>query len=86
MDKILNRLSTKYTSDAYNVVRNNCNHFTEELCQALCGKDIPEWVNRPAKMGTSTLDVLNAPFEAFNNVIKVFTPSKVSCDSRVWQA
>ena len=80
VDKILNRLSAKYTSDAYNVVRNNCNHFTEELCQALCGKDIPEWVNRPAKMGTSTLDVLNAPFEAFNNVIKVFTPSKVSCD------
>lgn len=78
VDKILNRLSAKYTSDAYNVVRNNCNHFTEELCQALCGKDIPEWVNRPAKMGCSTLDVLNAPFEAFNSVIRVFTPSKAS--------
>ncbi len=43
VDKLLNRLSAKYTSDAYHVLRNNCNHFTDELCQALCGKTIPEW-------------------------------------------
>ncbi|EKX33337.1 hypothetical protein GUITHDRAFT_61510, partial [Guillardia theta CCMP2712] len=48
MDKLLCRLAMKYTSDSYDVVRNNCNHFTDDLCMAICGKSIPEWVNRPA--------------------------------------
>lgn len=43
MDKLLNRLAAKYTSDSYDVLRCNCNHFTEDLCMAVCGKQIPDW-------------------------------------------
>jgi len=48
------------------VIRNNCNHFTDELCAALCNKSIPEWINRPAKMGASTLEALALPFKVRN--------------------
>ena len=47
VDKVLNRLALKYKSAAYNLLRCNCNHFTEELCMALCGKSIPEWCSPP---------------------------------------
>jgi len=40
MDKLLNRLAAKYTSDSYDVLRSNCNHFTEDLCMAICGKQV----------------------------------------------
>ncbi len=43
VDNLLNRLALKYTSATYDVLRCNCNHFTDELCQALAGRTIPEW-------------------------------------------
>eukprot|EP00960_Hanusia_phi_P028538 747457-Hanusia_phi.AAC.4 len=75
MDSILMsrlRLAMKYTSDSYDVLRCNCNHFTDDLCMAICGKAIPEWVNRPARMGASALDALHAPLKAMNSLVNIF--------------
>jgi hypothetical protein len=60
-------LAPSCKQDSYDVLRCNCNHFTEELCMAVCGKPIPEWINRPAKAGAAALEALNAP-------LKVLTP------------
>ncbi|CEP08637.1 hypothetical protein [Parasitella parasitica] len=30
----------------------NCNHFSEDLCKRLTGKQTPGWINRAAKLGT----------------------------------
>jgi hypothetical protein len=43
VDNLLNRLAIKFTSNAYDILRCNCNHFTDELCLALSGCSIPEW-------------------------------------------
>jgi hypothetical protein len=43
VDQLLDRLAVKFKSEAYDVVRCNCNHFTDELCRALSGCSIPEW-------------------------------------------
>jgi hypothetical protein len=32
--------AAKYTSDSYDILRCNCNHFTEDLCMAVCGKQV----------------------------------------------
>jgi hypothetical protein len=47
------RNSPQFRGDAYDTMRNNCNHFTHTLATKL-GVDInyPGWVNRAAKMGS----------------------------------
>mmetsp|Transcript_45127 Transcript_45127/g.106306 ORF Transcript_45127/g.106306 Transcript_45127/m.106306 type:complete len:401 (-) Transcript_45127:37-1239(-) len=78
VDQLLSRLAAKYTSNSYDVIRNNCNHFTEELCIALCAKSIPEWINRPAKMGASALEALSVPFKAVNSFVSLFAKPQKS--------
>lgn len=36
---------------SYNLLTNNCNHFTSALCEALTGKVAPAWLNRAASIG-----------------------------------
>ncbi|GAV63264.1 LOW QUALITY PROTEIN: DUF862 domain-containing protein, partial [Cephalotus follicularis] len=38
----------EYHGDTYNLISNNCNHFTDEISWRLTGKHIPGWVNRLA--------------------------------------
>ena len=35
----------------------------EDLCMAICGVQIPDWINRPAKTGAAALEALNAPLK-----------------------
>eukprot|EP00752_Nemacystus_decipiens_P010526 g9374.t1 len=51
--RILNGLKDEgFKEGGYDVVRNNCNHFCDELAFLLVGKRIPTWVNRAATIGT----------------------------------
>lgn len=46
--------SANYNGDAYHLIFKNCNHFCEDICYKLTGKQIPKWVNRLARIGIIT--------------------------------
>ncbi|GJD12126.1 DeSI-like protein At4g17486 [Galdieria sulphuraria] len=41
-------LIAEYPGSSYSLFYNNCNHFSNDLCERLCGKSIPKWINRLA--------------------------------------
>lgn len=45
-----------YTAVKYNLFKNNCNHFTQDLCEFLVGKSIPSYIKDLPET------VLNTPF------------------------
>ena len=44
-----------YTAGSYNVVTRNCNDFSQALCMLLVSQNIPDWVNRAARIGRNVL-------------------------------
>ncbi|KAI8371777.1 PPPDE putative peptidase domain-containing protein [Radiomyces spectabilis] len=44
-------ISQEFGGTSYNLLTRNCNHFTEEFCRRLTGKQIPAWINRAARLG-----------------------------------
>ena len=40
----LKKLQPKYTAESYDLFKNNCNHFTDEVARALLGRGIPEQI------------------------------------------
>lgn len=51
VEDILDRLRDKYRGNTYHPLQRNCNHFSDELCQALLAKPLPAFVNRLAGWG-----------------------------------
>ncbi|KAK3671195.1 hypothetical protein LTR78_008996 [Recurvomyces mirabilis] len=51
IDSIIHRVSEEFLGEKYNLLTNNCNHFTSTLCSRLTGKPAPGWVNRAAGIG-----------------------------------
>ena len=45
---ILNDMKNDFNIDSYDILKNNCNHFTDELSMILLDKFIPKYVNRLA--------------------------------------
>jgi len=53
--RFLNRLMTKkYRSDNYDVLKNNCNHFTDEFIYFLTGNHIPDDIRNLPEMAMQT--------------------------------
>ena len=46
ISKILSDVKSKYIGNTYDVFKNNCNHFSNELCIKLMNKPIPKYINR----------------------------------------
>ncbi|GKB67401.1 deSI-like protein [Tanacetum coccineum] len=44
--------AANYFGDTYHLIVKNCNHFCNDICYSLTGKQIPGWVNRLAKLGS----------------------------------
>ncbi|KAJ0177512.1 hypothetical protein K1T71_007521 [Dendrolimus kikuchii] len=44
VDYIQGLATTTYTPSAYNLLQHNCNHFTDEVAQFLCGVHIPKHI------------------------------------------
>ncbi|KAK5134457.1 hypothetical protein LTR08_006504 [Meristemomyces frigidus] len=51
IDAILKEVSDEFLGERYNLLTNNCNHFTSALCEKLTRKAAPAWLNRAASIG-----------------------------------
>ncbi|KAI4101088.1 MAG: hypothetical protein LQ339_005211 [Xanthoria mediterranea] len=48
---VIAEVSKGFLGPSYNLLTNNCNHFTSKLCEALTGERAPGWMNRAAGIG-----------------------------------
>jgi len=53
IDEIIREASDRFQGTSYNLLTNNCNHFTSYLCQRLTGRPAPRWLNRAASIGVA---------------------------------
>ncbi|CDJ39971.1 hypothetical protein, conserved, partial [Eimeria tenella] len=37
-------VSPRFTADTYDIINNNCNHFSQEFCRFLLGRDLPLYI------------------------------------------
>lgn len=51
IEAIIREVSQDFLGPSYNLLSNNCNHFTSHLCERLIGKPAPGWLNRAASIG-----------------------------------
>ena len=51
IDCILSKFRHEYYANEYDLIYNNCNHFTKRICKELCNYDLPRWINRAARVG-----------------------------------
>lgn len=53
IEDIIKDTSLKFQGTSYNLLGNNCNHFTSYLCERLTSRPAPAWVNRAASIGVA---------------------------------
>ncbi|MES1907911.1 MAG: hypothetical protein MHM6MM_000940 [Cercozoa sp. M6MM] len=51
IDAVIDELSREFIAGDYNVLRQNCNSFSDALCRRLVDRGIPRYVNRAAWWG-----------------------------------
>jgi len=51
IDCILSKFRHEYYAHEYDLIYNNCNHFTKQFCKELCNYKLPRWINRAARVG-----------------------------------
>ena len=51
IENIIKEVSHVFQGTKYNLLSNNCNHFTSYLCERLTSKAAPSWINRAASIG-----------------------------------
>ena len=47
---IVNKFRQQFLSSEYEIIINNCNDFTKVFCREICNYDVPNWINRAAKI------------------------------------
>jgi hypothetical protein len=52
-------LGRDYNGCDYSILHRNCNHFSSNFCQRLCGATPPRWINRLAQIASWMPFVLN---------------------------
>ncbi|KAL8729298.1 MAG: hypothetical protein Q9166_004795 [cf. Caloplaca sp. 2 TL-2023] len=51
LETVVREVSRQFLGPNYNLLTNNCNHFSSALCRRLTGKAAPGWMNRAANIG-----------------------------------
>lgn len=89
--RALEKLRSEYTGPSYDLLNRNCNHFSTEVCLALCGTAPPAWINRIAGLGARlplcvSETWVNPPVaemdDDFDDSARLFPPSEVAPMSR----
>jgi len=52
--EFLSDISSRYTDKTYDLFENNCNNFSNEVCQFLTGKNIPEFITNLPREALNT--------------------------------
>ncbi|KAL7674199.1 hypothetical protein ACOME3_000478 [Neoechinorhynchus agilis] len=47
---IVKKLRLKYNRGSYHIIRRNCNHFTEDFLNIICGQQLPKWVTKAERL------------------------------------
>eukprot|EP00731_Ephydatia_muelleri_P027946 Em0019g819a len=50
--EVVSAMEKEYIGQYYDMLHNNCNHFSDDFCRRLNGSHIPRWVNRLAYIST----------------------------------
>ncbi len=53
IESIIRQASEEFQGTSYNILTQNCNHFTAYLCRKLTGRSSPGWLNRAARVGVA---------------------------------
>ncbi|KAL9632071.1 MAG: hypothetical protein Q9164_005539 [Protoblastenia rupestris] len=53
IEGIVRDVSQRFLGQSYNLLTNNCNHFTSFLCEKLTSSPAPSWLNRAASIGVA---------------------------------
>ncbi|EON61435.1 hypothetical protein W97_00650 [Coniosporium apollinis CBS 100218] len=53
LEEIIQEASQRFQGTSYNLLTNNCNHFTSYLCEKLTSRPAPSWLNRAASIGVA---------------------------------
>ncbi|KAL9123722.1 MAG: hypothetical protein Q9217_006877 [Psora testacea] len=53
IEGIIKDISQEFLGQSYNLLTNNCNHFTSYLCEKLTSRPAPSWLNRAASIGVA---------------------------------
>ena len=51
IDAVFKEATEEWLGRDYNILKRNCNHFTDWLARRLTGRGLPAWVNRAAGIG-----------------------------------
>ena len=72
----LQEIQNRFSFATYNVIQNNCNHFTNECCNFLLGKDIPHSVLKQAEelIATPLGQMIRPMLEQSQDQLKQGTP------------
>ena len=78
--EFLNDINAEYTEEKYNIISHNCNNFSNEVCEFLVGKKIPDWITGlPNEILSTPLGQMLLPsLQAMTNIpqsIPTFNPS-----------
>ena len=47
VQQAVQEMGEQYKGNAYHLLQRNCNHFSNDLCRKLTGKEAPLWVSDP---------------------------------------
>jgi hypothetical protein len=43
-ESYISEIASRFTQETYHLLENNCNHFTNDICNFLTGTSIPDWI------------------------------------------
>mmetsp|Transcript_15618 Transcript_15618/g.40022 ORF Transcript_15618/g.40022 Transcript_15618/m.40022 type:complete len:89 (+) Transcript_15618:168-434(+) len=64
VESFFKKKSKEFKGNTYNLLANNCNHFSDAICFELTGNHLPAWVNRLASVGDRFRNLIPAEYQS----------------------